>query len=326
MKNIAVIGAGLSGISLTLMLQNNFNVKVFGKSRGIGGRMSTRRAPPFTFDHGAQYFKVTNLDFKTFLKPLITNNIIQPWVCRYSEFNGKNMLIKKLWNYESNNYVGVPNMNSIVKYLARDCDVKLKTKVQKIKKNKKKWQIYDEDENFLGEYDWVIFTAPVEQTCLLISKNLSFFSILKSIKMNSCFSIMIGMEKPLMLDFDVAQIKNADIAWLAVNSSKPGRRNDFSLVINSSYDWAINHINTPNIEVLKHLLNVASDIFNKNLSNAKYKFLHKWRYVESIKFPKENYFIDANEKVAACGDWCVNSRVEGAFISSKNLADKLNTL
>ena len=35
--------------------------------------------------------------------------------------------------------------------------------------------------------------------------------------------------------------------------------------------------------------------------------------------PKEDYFIDHNEKVAVCGDWFINSRVEGAFLSANQL-------
>ena len=29
---------------------------------------------------------------------------------------------------------------------------------------------------------------------------------------------------------------------------------------------------------------------------------------------KEDYFIDHKKKVAVCGDWFINSRVEGAFL------------
>ena len=44
------------------------------------------------------------------------------------------------------------------------------------------------------------------------------------------------------------------------------------------------------------------------------------------KKAKENYFIDYKEKIAVCGDWFINSRVEGAFLSGNDLAKKINSL
>ena len=41
--NIAIIGAGISGLSLANMLNGIANVKIFEKSRGLGGRIATRR-------------------------------------------------------------------------------------------------------------------------------------------------------------------------------------------------------------------------------------------------------------------------------------------
>ena len=42
MKKIAIIGAGISGISLSSMLNKTSDVTVFEKSRQPGGRMCTR--------------------------------------------------------------------------------------------------------------------------------------------------------------------------------------------------------------------------------------------------------------------------------------------
>lgn len=53
MTKIAVIGAGLSGLSFAHLLQDYAEIILFEKARGVGGRMSTRRAEPYCFDHGA---------------------------------------------------------------------------------------------------------------------------------------------------------------------------------------------------------------------------------------------------------------------------------
>jgi len=65
---IAIIGAGVSGIvaarTLTEQLGNAAEIHIFEKSRGAGGRMSTRRTDDFEFDHGAQYFTAKTPAFK----------------------------------------------------------------------------------------------------------------------------------------------------------------------------------------------------------------------------------------------------------------------
>ena len=66
---IAIIGAGFAGLTLAKRLAEQHDVSVFEKARGPGGRMSTRRADPFAFDHGAQYFTVETERFEAFLSP-----------------------------------------------------------------------------------------------------------------------------------------------------------------------------------------------------------------------------------------------------------------
>lgn len=54
MENIAVIGAGMAGLSAARDLAAaGVTVTVFDKSRGVGGRLATRRTDAGAFNHGA---------------------------------------------------------------------------------------------------------------------------------------------------------------------------------------------------------------------------------------------------------------------------------
>ena len=67
---------------------------------------------------------------------------------------------------------------------------------------------------------------------------ISFYPLIEKTKMKGCFSLMVGINEPLCLDYEAAIIANQDIAWLAINNSKPCRMKSCSLLINSSYEYA----------------------------------------------------------------------------------------
>ena len=59
MKNIAIIGAGMTGLSLAYNLQEH-NITIFDKSWRPGGRVSTRKHDNYLFDHGAHYLSTNH--------------------------------------------------------------------------------------------------------------------------------------------------------------------------------------------------------------------------------------------------------------------------
>ena len=99
MEKFAVIGAGITGITIANLLQKKVNLTVFEKSRGVGGRMATRRAEPYQFNHGTQYFKIENKEFKDFMQPLMRNKIIKPLETNHVEILNKKVIKRtKIYN------------------------------------------------------------------------------------------------------------------------------------------------------------------------------------------------------------------------------------
>ena len=53
----AVIGAGMAGLTVARTLRKaGYQVTVFDKSKGTGGRLASRSYPGGWIDHGAPYF------------------------------------------------------------------------------------------------------------------------------------------------------------------------------------------------------------------------------------------------------------------------------
>ena len=144
MIKIAVIGAGLSGLTFAHLFQDYADITLFEKARGVGGRMSTRRAEPYFFDHGAQYFTARIKRFQDFIQTLIGKGIIERWNARYVKFRGNQIIERRSWLDEEPRYVGVLSMSHIAKFLTQGLNIHINTRIASLKRQGT-WQLTDEE-------------------------------------------------------------------------------------------------------------------------------------------------------------------------------------
>ena len=322
---IAIIGAGISGLTTAINLDKNSDITLFEKSRGAGGRICTRYTDSYNFDHGAQFFTARSPEFKEFLKPLIKLGVIDNWKARLIEVRDNVIINRQQWNNDLPRYVGVPSMSSIGKYLSKNLNIKLDAEVS-IQKSPKGWKVVDYDGEIFGHYDWVISSIPAEQSLKLLPDYFSHYDALKQKKMLGCYSLMLGFDEALDLDWDAAQLTGTDISWIAVNSSKPGRPDDYSLLVHSTNEWAEEHLDDDVDAVKAYLCSQVAEIIGQNVYSAHHIDLHRWRYANIPKQDNNTLFIDSESKLAACGDWCKKGRIEEAFRSGFDLAKKMNNI
>ena len=98
--------SGISGIFAALQLKKSGigNIQLYDKSRGLGGRLATRRSNDGKFDHGIQFIKLDTVADLPEIKSLIRNNILKE---------------TKI----SNLFVGNDGMTSIAKFLAKNLNI-----------------------------------------------------------------------------------------------------------------------------------------------------------------------------------------------------------
>ncbi|MHA7898381.1 MAG: NAD(P)/FAD-dependent oxidoreductase [Henriciella sp.] len=316
--NIAIIGAGLAGSILANRLCDFHNVTIFEKARGPGGRMSTRRADPFAFDHGAQYFTAENPDFQDFLAEMEMDGLVGAWPDQVAR-HGDARVSEKL------KYVAIPGMNAICKYLAIDMDLRTQIHIESLERTAEGWRLVDKKGEAHGPFDWVISTAPSVQTAALFPPDFSGHTALGSVQMQGCFALMLGFDQPLTLDWSALKSGEPLIGWMAVNSAKPGRPEPYALLIQSDNAWAEAHLEDDPEAVMAALLEAGSKLADLDLSVATHQKLHRWRYAATPKPAGQPFLFDAEMQLAACGDWCLGSKVEAAFSSASALADHILT-
>ena len=325
MSNIAIIGAGISGLCLANQLKTNFNVTIFEKSKSPGGRLATRYKGCYEFDHGAQFFSAKDKDFIKFTKDLLRERVLKIWNARFVEIDGNKIIKSRNWQNSYPHYVGVPRMSSIAKYLANGLDINLNTKITKVNRKENKWTIFCNENNSYENFDWLVFAIPAAQAKEIIFSYSNYLNKLNDIKMLACCSLMLGFKEPLDLNFDAALVKNSNISWISINSSKPERKNNFSMVALSTNKWAENNIEKEDSFIIENLIKEISFILNRSFDKIDHIDLQKWKYANA---PKINIppLVYEDINLAFCGDWASKGIIEGAFLSAKTVFDKLKNI
>ncbi|MBS7807559.1 FAD-dependent oxidoreductase [Variovorax sp. PCZ-1] len=121
-QHIAIIGAGMAGITAArTLLQAGYQVTVLDKSRGAGGRMSTRRTEFGGFDHGAQYFTVRDARFRQMMQWALENepNLARPWAANAVRvLDSQGRTLEAALPSREPHWVAQPGMNALVSSMA----------------------------------------------------------------------------------------------------------------------------------------------------------------------------------------------------------------
>ena len=320
--SIAVIGAGLSGLTAARILSDHgHNVRVYEKSRGAGGRMATRREGELRFDHGAQYFTVRDDRFRHHVDSWRTEGIVKPWEGTFASISRPGDIVVKKSSIDR--YVGVPGMNAIARHLAEAVNPIYRTQVSSVNYRGGHWQLNGSDNTAIDSCEILIVSAPAPQAENLLSSNTDLVKSLQNIRMLPCWAVMAAFEKHLDTEFDGVFFRNSPISWAARNNSKPGRSAPGTWVIHGENQWTAAHANDSPNEVAQKLI----DAFFAHTGLAPvvpiFVKAHFWRYAIA-KNPLDTGFLwDPVKKVGVCGDWCKMSRVEGAFLSGMAIAGRL---
>lgn len=319
---IAIIGAGLAGLNLARLLSELADVIVFEKSDKVGGRLSTLNEQGFSFDHGAQFFTAKDPVFQTFVKELEMHHAVEQWNARFVELKSGEIQSERVWDKNFPHYVGSPAMNSIAQYLAQNIDIRFKHLITSIKKIKSNWFLKTANSEF-GPFDWLIISIPAEQANDLLPIYLSPKIMVQDVKMQPCFTLMLGYEDESFFDWDAAFVSDSILSWVSVNSSKPNRGKPLTMIVMSTNGWADENLFQPDPIIIREMLIELAKISSKTLKEASYIKLKRWKYANAHRQKQALEIIDYSSNLALCGDWCISGRIESAFISSLNLANKL---
>ena len=331
--NVAVIGAGMSGLFAARTLQDHgMRVTVFEKGRGVGGRMSTRRvgerAAGTTFDHGAQYFTARDSRFIRHVDSWVEQGIVAKWPDQNLGSDQRILVLENgVTKSESNSddrFVAVPGMNAICKHLAVDLEIRTQTRISQISLAQSGVELFDDAADSLGQFDRLIVSAPAAQTAELLGEFPALADPISKIKMSPCWATMVGFKEPVTTQWVGAFLHGSFLSWAARNSSKPGRNGVMEhLVIHANPEWTAKHWEHGAGEVAKMMLKEFWRVSGITPKPEGHLQSHRWKYAIPLQPSNARCFADESSVITACGDWASGSRVEGAFLSGMAAAGRI---
>jgi renalase len=322
--HIAVIGAGLAGAACArLLAQAGHRPVLFDKSRGSGGRLSTRRAETpegeVRLDHGAQYLTARTASFAAYLRACRGAARAAPWGGRLVAVDGAGRVTEL---DQEARWVGMPGMSAIVKDALEGLETHLARRATRLGGRPGAWTIDFESGAAEGPFERVVLTLPPEQLVDLLTVSDGDFSAMladaRGAVVAPCWAVMGVTETPFDPGFDGATLLDGDVRWLARKNSRPGQSGPDAWMLHAAPAWSRDHLEDSAEAVAAALWQAVQDRFD--LPPARWRSAHRWRYALTEQAPGTPFALDGSGTVGCAGDWRLGPRAECAWQSGEALA------
>lgn len=301
---IGMVGAGVAGLACARRLADRgIATTLFDKGRRPGGRLSTLSLDGFAWDFGAQCFTASDPLFAEQVAHWTSTGLVARWP------SGPDAP-----------YVPVPRMSALVEGLCEGMDIRQGAQVQRIEGDAGAWWLAGPDFRE-GPFDAIVVAVPAEQAAALLSlHDLDMAREAAMIRSTPCWTLMAGFDQPLNLPDRIAT--GREIAFAARNNSKPGRDTGESWVVQASADWSAQNLERDRDDVAADLLLLFAGATGSNLPAPSFAKAHRWRFALPIGRRGGPLWNDELH-MGACGDWCMDGQIEGAWLSGVTLANRI---
>lgn len=321
---IAIIGAGMAGLACARALTDRgTRVRVFEKSRGLGGRCATRRDAlhGLQFDHGAQFARAKGGEFGNYLQGLIETGAAVPWPA--ADGDGKRA------------FVALPGMSALVKPLAAGLDIVTSSRIITLSRTSIGWTLIDESGVSHTPFDAVILAIPAPQAIELLGPHRFASRLREEVATAPCLVTMLHVASDVALPDVMVRTGPADgpqptLAWIARDSARPGRdpgRTTFVLQASaeSSRSWLERDMAEVAVSMEQAFRDMAQRETGSEPGETLFRSGHRWRFATTTRALREPCLWDHDWRIGVCGDFCLGDRLRHAYQSGTGMADYLAT-
>ncbi len=320
--DVLIVGAGLAGLLAAQFLrQRGYSVLVVEKSRGPGGRLSTRRLGAGRADLGAQFFTARSPVFQRLVAEWEARGLAQVWSRGWPDGAG-------MPSTDGHPRYTVPDgMGALAQALAQDLPLQANIKITSLEPVRDGWQVQDTESRIFA-CRAVLLTAPAPQAAALLETGrtplpAADLEALRRITYAPCLAGLFRLDRPTALPEPGAlQNLTPRITWIADNQRKGLSPETPVLTVHASGAFSRAHYAESDADILAALWAEVHPWLTP--ATAAESLLKRWRYAQAVVTHPERYWTAAGVPPLVCaGDGFGEPRLEGAALSELAAAEHL---
>ncbi|MBM3873879.1 MAG: hypothetical protein FJ382_09140 [Verrucomicrobia bacterium] len=307
-RKIAIIGAGVAGLSAARVLSTSgARLVVLEKSRGVGGRMATKRVGEAVFDTGAQFFTARADGFAA---------DVQRWV---------DLGRAEPWPGSAHRWIGRGGMTSVAKHLAEGIDVERERKVTAARRHESGYWELDIENAGILRVERLLLTAPMPQSLALLDQGGvrlpdDVAGELRSVSYRPCLAALLVLDGSSAVPPEGVAPSEGPLRWVADNGLK-GLCRQAAITVHAGPEFSAREYGRPEAEVLESMTAAARPwLGDRRVVSAA---LHRWRYSEPVGSLPRPFVWIPELSLGFAGDAFLGGRVEAAALSGQALGHHL---
>jgi predicted NAD/FAD-dependent oxidoreductase len=157
-------------------------------------------------------------------------------------------------------------------------------------------------------------------------KHKALSTTIAKVQVAPCWTLMLAFPQAnqpgissLGPQWNAARSTHHRIAWLARESSKPGRQRVERWTVQASAAWSQEHLHDDAPRVTAKLGKAFAEVTGIRATPA-FAQVHRWVSAQTLTPLGRTHLWDAKTGLGVAGDWCIGHRVEDAFVSGLALA------
>lgn len=324
-QSIAIIGAGIAGATLAQrMLKAGYDVSVYEKSRGTGGRMSSCRLDQLSADLGAPYIEANSEFFSLWLS---NQKDVTPWKPKTTSFSNTPAVTHSAMTtiVPTEVFLATPRQSALTRSMLDGAKLITSTHIGSVTPEKNGTLLHDVYGQELGRFDKVVVTAPALQAATLLTAIPHFSQQAGKVKAIPTWVSIILLDKPSGINTDIFAGGDTTLFRAIKHNAKPGRHNSQNAEIwslEATTEWCEAHQGTDKESVGQQLVEAFMQLTDSTLVVREQR-VHRWLYCQHQSTISNTFLWSAEHAIGACGDWLKSPGIEGAWLSANALADHL---
>jgi renalase len=339
--DVAIIGAGMAGLVCARILnQAGYQVVLCDKSRGLGGRLATRRLGNTHADHGVCYFKPKGDVFRDFVADLCDRQILNRWTTTIHRLDSQG----ELEPIEHQYYASPTGATAVAKHLVQGLNLDLNQRIIKLERSASHWQLTSEQGKTWTAKSVVIAIPAPQAVDLLVTcldeRVQDWIPVIQAVEFSPCIAAIAAYAtstQTAIADLNLQGIICQDdpvLGWIGFDSTKQMAPQQPALILQSNAQFAAQHF--AEVEQIEDLADALTQMGNRLCDRAatllnqpwiqtpEFIQVHRWRYAFALNPRSEKVLEILTAPLLLCtGDWCGGDRVEDAFLAGIASAERI---